>query len=95
MNYFKFLSKNEEVLFDLSVIDAAREYVRHFLDCYRGHFFANRQHQFRNGVFYITEFEYDSDIDTYYITMIYRLGNNTATFRYREDLMMFVNVTVN
>jgi len=90
---FKFLSKNENTIFDESIITRARVYVSYFLDCIKTHGFANRQLTYRSGTFYIVEFEYDSDIDSYYTTVLYCLRNYKATFRYRDDLLMSVNVS--
>ena len=93
MNHFKFLSKNENTLFDNSVITRARSYITHFLDCVRAFGFANRQLAFRSGTFYITEFDYDSIEDIYYTTLIYCFQEYKATFRYRNDLLMSINVS--
>lgn len=93
MNHFKFLSKNENTLFDYSVITRARTFIRHFLECQQTHGFANRQLAYSSGTFYITEFEYDSDIDSYYSTVIYLFRDYKATFRYRDDLLMSINVS--
>lgn len=93
MNNFKFLSTNENTMFDYSVITRARSYVSHFLDCVRTFGFANRQLTFRSGTFYITEFDYDSNEDSYYTTLIYCFREYKATFRYRDDLLMSINVS--
>lgn len=90
--YFKFLNKNENVMFGDGVITRAREFISHFINCHKSSGFANRQLSYQNGIFYLVEFEYVVEDDTYYSKIIYTLGEHKLIFRYRDDLMMSVHV---
>ena len=94
--YFKFLTNNENSLYDNRVITLCSDFFNQFIRNYENNVTSNRQLKIPDfGIFFITEFEHDLDMLSYFGSVVFLHENYPSTkltIRLRDNNIMSVTV---
>ena len=96
--FFKFLSKNENVLFNQEIINSCKRFYIDFMERFNNHELLNRQQTIPNlGTLFLVDFEYDENERAFFgtINFLYESMEHfpKMIIRFRDERIILVTLT--